>query len=158
MSDKRYSSPFPKELSACVERLTRPVLKAQGLAGSRLITHWHEIVGPALANRCVPQKLSYPKGKTTDGTLTISVENGFATELQHMQPAILEKLASYLGYKAVARIVISHAYKPLTTAISPVRKKASTPGVAIKLPENIEDDELKNALQSLAETLSGSGA
>src|SRR5258708_1653919 len=109
--EKRFYSPFPKLLERCVEPLLRPVLKAQGralkgegLAGSGLLTKWESIGGAELASHVVPEKLSFPPGKKTGGTLTVSVENGFATELQHMQPVILERLAIYFGYQAVARI------------------------------------------------------
>lgn len=156
MSDKRYYSLFPKALSDCVERLTRPVLKAQGLASSRLITQWHEVVGDAVAKHCVPQKLSYPPGKNTDGTLTIAVENGFATEIQYMQPVILERLASYFGYKAITRIAISHAYSPAKVAVKAYKKQTTISKESVQITGDIEDPELKNALQSLAKALSQS--
>ena len=98
ITDKRSCYLFPKTLGDFVEPITRPILKEKGLAGSRILTQWESIVGTQLALHTVPEKLAFPKGKKTGGTLTISVENGFATELQHMQPLILERLAGYFGY------------------------------------------------------------
>jgi hypothetical protein len=152
--ERRYSF-FPKPLKSCIEPLTRPLLKAQGLASSRLLGEWENIVGRELAGRCIPQKLSFPAGKTTGGTLAIAAENGFATELQHMQPVILERLASYFGYKAVARIAISHSFLP------PAPKTVlhvPTPTLAagcVAIAQEATDSELKAALSSFAETLSG---
>ena len=156
-STRRYSY-FPKTLESCIEPLTRPVFKAQGAAAARLITEWHVIAGAELAHHARIEKLSFPKGAKTGGTLTVSVENGFATEFQHMQPVILERLAGYFGYRAIARIAISHAFLPQArpSGDSPQRrKKASLPTDSCRLTEKVADDELKDALQSLAKTLSG---
>ena len=147
--------PFPKTLAACIEPLTRPVLKAQGLAGSRILTEWHSIVGAGLAVHTAPEKLSFPPGKKTGGTLTISVENGFATELQHKQPVILERLAGYFGYAAIARITIAHTWHP--AAAQPKRKPPAPklPLDCSRIAESVTDDALREALVSLAKTLSG---
>lgn len=153
---KRYRSPFPKTLSACIEPLTRPVLRAQGLPATRLITQWPEIVGAEMAGHCVPEKLSFPPGKNNDGTLTIAVENGFATEIQYMQPAIMERLASYFGYKAVTRITISHTYRASALAQAAVKKprKPALDKQCIEATHDIDDVELKAAFSSFAHALS----
>jgi hypothetical protein len=152
-TDKRRYSLFPKTLAAVVEPLTRPLLKAQGLAGSRILTEWASIAGPELASHSLPEKLSFPPGKKTGGTLTISVENGFATHMQHMQPLILERIASYFGYTAVSRLQISHSWQaPAAQEASPLTRKPLPPE-CVQMTEGIEDDELKAALQSLARTL-----
>ena len=155
-NDKRKYSLFPKTLASCVEPLTRPVLKAQGLAGSRILTEWESVVGPQLARHTLPEKLSFPKGKKTGGTLVISTENGFATELQHMQPLILERLAGYFGYQAITRITISHTWQPAPP--EPKKHPASKPMFSndySSLTNNVSDSELRDALKSLAKTLSG---
>jgi hypothetical protein len=154
LSDKRSCYLFPKTIGEFVESLTRPVMKAKGLAGTRVLTQWDDIVGEQLSRHTLPEKLAFPKGGKTGGTLTISVENGFATELQHMQPAILERLAHYFGYQAVTRIVISHTWVP-----SPQRSEVRVEGSGKKKKEvyhtsDIEDAELKAALASFAKTLS----
>ena len=154
--ERRRYSLFPKTLAGCIEPLTRPVLKAQGLAGSRILTEWESIVGPKLARHCVPEKLSFPRGQKTGGTLVISTENGFATELQHMQPIILERMAAYFGYQAITRITISHSWH--TAAATPVAIKKRTPALppdSKNLTADITDPELKATLESFASTLSG---
>lgn len=152
--EKRHYSLFPKTLEACVEPLTRPILKQNGLAGTRILTEWAAIVGPQLASHTLPEKLSFPKGKKNGGTLVISTENGFATELQHMQPVILERLAAYFGYQAISRITISHSWTHAPKPEKPA-PKPTLPKHAATLAENVADDELKAALTSLAQTLAG---
>lgn len=151
---KRHFSLFPKTLEQCVEPLTRPVLKKQGLAGTRILTEWNSIVGPQLSRHTLPEKLSFPKGKKSGGTLTIACENGFATELQHMQPMILDRVNSYFGYQAVIRVTISHSFthapEPSRPPMQPTLRKE-----ALGLTETVDDPELKQALSSLARTLAG---
>jgi len=153
-TEKRKRSAFPKTLGSLVEPLTRPVFKAQGLASSRLVTQWAAIVGGTLAARSFPVKISYPHGKTTDGTLTIAVENGFALEIQHLQLLIIEKLAVYFGYRAISRIVISHALTRQTIVKPDKVKKPPLPSSAAMDVESIDDEELKIALRSLALSMS----
>lgn len=154
-ANKRTFSFFPKSLENLIEPLTRPVFKTQGLGGSRIVSQWPSIVGAELAAHTLPEKLSLPKGKKTDGTLVISCENGFATELQHRIPQIMERLAAYLGYQAVSRIVISHSWTPAPEAPTPPPPAPTLPSNASGLTDGIADPELKSALQSLAKTLSG---
>lgn len=149
---RRYSA-FPKTLAACIEPAVRPALRLQGLAGSRILTDWPSIVGETLAAHCVPLKLAFPPGKKNGGTLTIAAENGFATELQHQQALILERLSVYFGYAAVARLSISHSY-PAPPTPEPVAPKAR------RLPEScrlaaagVADDELSAALVRMADAL-----
>lgn len=150
----RRSSMLPKTLSQCVEPITRPAFKTQGLAGSRIINEWPSIVGDKLSDHCMPNKLSFPSGKKTDGTLSIAVENGFALELQHMQQAIIDRIASYFGYKAVARISISHTY--ITEVKEPTRAIFKyLPSTCIDIVNGVDDEDLRNALSKVAKTLSG---
>ncbi len=152
-SYKRHSM-FPKTLSQCIEPITRPVFKTQGLAGTKIISEWASIVGDKLANHCIPQKLSFAAGKKNDGTLSIAVENGFATELQHLQPIILDRLATYFGYKAVIRITISHTYVAEPEKLSDTPHKSKLPNKSINITEQIEDEDLRIALTNIARSLS----
>ncbi len=146
---------LPKTLAQCIEPIARPILKTQGLAGSRIINEWSSIVGEKLSAHCIPHKLSFSAGKKIDGTLSIAVENGFATELQHLQTNILDRLATYFGYRAVARINISHTYVPEQEKSPSPTIKNVLPQSCVNLAENVEDKELRTALTNMARILSG---
>ena len=45
-----------------VQTQIRQATESRGFAQSRLLTHWHEIVGPDVAATCRPVKVSYGKG------------------------------------------------------------------------------------------------
>ena len=149
---------FPQTVGECVEPLTRPVFKAQGLAHARLITHWAHVVGPQLALRCHPLKLQFPRQSQNGGTLTIGCEPGFALELQHMQPVILERLAAYFGYKAIDRLAFQPLSAPKAARPSVKIKRPTLPKDAAKFSDTADDPELREALASLARTLSGSSS
>lgn len=145
---------FPKTLARAIEPLTKPLFKSRGLAGTNAISDWPRIVGKELAGHCWPEKISFPQGKKSGGTLTIACENGFATEIQHMQPIILERLNVFYGYQAVTKLSISHSiHKPLQKKT--VEKPLPAAQINTAAVSGVDDSELKNALQSLANTLSG---
>ncbi|MDE3060626.1 MAG: DUF721 domain-containing protein, partial [Pseudomonadota bacterium] len=87
------------------------------------------------------------------GTLAIAVENGFSLEFQHMQPVILERMATYFGYQAITRIVIARTFEVSETPPPAPAKKIPSRNRTV-ITEAIDDGELREALQSLAETLS----
>lgn len=152
----RQSRTLPKPLSRCIESVTRPLFKKSGLAGTRILTDWPTIVGNELSMRCAAEKLSFPSGQKTGGTLTIAVENGFATELQYMQPVILERLNAYFGYQAITRLSFSPRVlrTQVPQPVSPPRTVKLKPA-DMSCMDSIDDPELKAALKSLANTLAG---
>ncbi len=151
---RKYSN-VAKTLGECIEPVTRPVYRSRGLANIRLLTEWPKVVGSALANVSVPEKLSFAPGKTVDGTLTIAVAGGFATELQHMQPVILERINGYFGYKAVSRIAISHSFARPAPKVEKPQAKIALSAEAVATAGEITDPELKQAMESFAKTLQG---
>ena len=152
-SKRRYSM-FSKSLKSCVEPVVRPVLKAKGNAASKLITEWEQLVGKELAAYTMPVKLTFPKDKNSEGTLTVACEGAHALTFQHIQPVLLERIASYFGYRAVSRITIEQ--RPVKAIAAP-KKPAPTPikNLNISAIASVQDDELKAALSDLAKTFAG---
>src|SRR5690606_24750226 len=93
---KRYSR-LATPLHKAVEVATRPVFKKRGIAESRLITEWANIAGEVLAGKTLPKRVAFPQGKRDNGTLHLSVAPGWALEVQHLEPIILDKIATYFG-------------------------------------------------------------
>lgn len=94
----------PQALQALAARVTKPAFRAHGFAETRIISQWPEIVGALLAEHSLPQQLRFPQGKRCDGVLTLKVSNVMALEFQHLTPQILERIATFFGYAAVARL------------------------------------------------------
>src|SRR6185436_5894986 len=79
---------------------------SKGYAEAGLFTHWAEIAGASLAASSLPIKLSFPRGKRDEGTLTVRCGGSAALELQHLAPSIIERINGHFGYRAVARLKV----------------------------------------------------
>ncbi len=102
---------FPRTLAQCVDPVTKPVFTRHGLLEARIIRDWERIVGAEMSACTLPQKLAFPRGKTTEGCLTILAMSGHALTLQYRTPVIMENLAAYFGYKAISRIMIQQVHQ-----------------------------------------------
>ena len=145
-----------KPIGKSIEPLTRPIFTKRGFAEGRILTHWEQIVGPELARASLPQKLSFPANRKTDGALQIQVESGRALEIQYQEPQILERINTYFGYRAVGRLTLLQAPLPRTEKPAPMHKGALPPArkeALNNLLASVKDDELKEALTSLGEAM-----
>lgn len=152
----------PRPLAAMIGGLTRQVLGKRGFAEAGLITEWASIVGDALAAASRPDRLSMSPGRRDGGTLKIRVGGGAATELQHLEPLILERINGHFGYRAVERLVLMHAPVDDIDTAKDKRKKTKPPtpmpnpaGMAeieSHLAE-VEDPEIRTALARLGQAM-----
>lgn len=108
----RRRKSFPRTLFECMEPVTKPVFRKHGITEMKLIRDWAQIVGPALSACSAPHQVKYPAGKQDEATLVIHVTGSMATLLQHMEPLLIDKLATYFGYRAIGRIQLKHLSPP----------------------------------------------
>lgn len=101
----RKRRPFPRSLAECIAPAADPVLTGRGKLQARLTRDWGRIAGEAAAIS-LPHSLTFPKQSASEGVLTLAVPAAHAMEIQYMEPLLLERIASYLGYRAVTRIRI----------------------------------------------------
>lgn len=151
---RRYSL-FPKPLGDAVTQVAKPMFKKHGFAEHRILTEWAQIVGAAHAAYSLPQKLAMPRGKKEGGTLYVLVASGRALELQHLQPMILSKIATYLGFAAVSRLVFTQVgtalfRKEVRTALKPPTSVNATVEAVVS---QCEDEDLRRALLALGSTI-----
>lgn len=147
---QRLANLLPKE--------ARRVFRQFGFAESAIITRWHEVVGAELSRYSMPLTLKFPRGKRVGGTLQIRVDGPVATELQHLEPVLVEKINTFYGYGAVAKIAISQG--PVNRPKTRARKKESyvAPEAEIEvhnLVDHTHDDALKEALENLGRSVYG---
>lgn len=94
-----------------IDKLTRNAFRKKGFATAKIITEWADILrNPALSDNTTPIKIVYPAGKSTDGVLHIKTSGSLALELQQYEPKIVEKIATYFGFKAIKSIRIIHEH------------------------------------------------
>lgn len=106
-TQKRYRSTtglFAQPIDKILQPVTKRALQKKGFAMTRLLTHWPEIVGKDMARFCRPKSIRFYGKKKSEGILTITAHSGFALQLQHEEPQIIQHINQYFGYTAVGRI------------------------------------------------------
>ena len=160
MTDKFDSNPLRSygtpHVSKVLGRITGRTMNRRGFSDSRMLENWSAIVGPQLAAMSQPVRLSRRKGgrdgeDTAGGVLTVKAEGAIALEIQHLAPQIIDRLNSYYGHAAIARLNIIQG--PVTITPSPLNpppiKEEDISALADDF-EEIETPRLKRALASLA--------
>lgn len=151
----RRGGAFPRSLGETLKPITQHAFKKHGFAESRLLTDWHSVAGPALARSTLPLRITFPKGRSHGGTLTLQVATGFAVMVQHQEPMILDRLAAHFGFRAVSGLRLVQAPMPVASAPPPVRRRAeAVTGETLAQLSSITDPELHAALLSLGAALS----
>ncbi|MEN3974430.1 DciA family protein [Emcibacter sp. SYSU 3D8] len=159
MTNKR-SGHGPRRFGDLARPLLSPALRKQGFAQNEIVTRWRDVVGALLASRSMPERLRFPQGERIDGVLFIRVESSFALEFQHLTPQILEKVNTFYGYRAVAKLVMKQGPIPraaprpsVTVAALPAETEA---GLARSL-DTLKPGPLKEALGRLGRRILADG-
>ncbi len=159
--ERRRSRAGLRALGSSLAAVTKRAFARRGLTGADIARQWPAIVGRELAARCRPRQLRFPKaGEAVDGRLTLRVAPGWALEVQHLEPLVLERINSFFGYRAVARLVLQQGPLPVPRAEAGRRARppAAEPpqdldrDLAAKL-STVTDPELRAALEGLGRSL-----
>lgn len=134
------------------DRVTKPVFGKHGFVSGALVVDWAAIVGSAVASHTLPIRIKFPPKERGEGTLEIKVaSSAFATELQHLEPLIVERINGYFGWKAVARLRLRHGPLPPRRAIRPAPPEPDAQSSARldAVLDKVEDPRLREALSRL---------
>lgn len=135
----------------------RKASEQRGFAVTRLLTHWTEVVGEAVAQIATPVNVSYGKGGL-GATLTVLTTGAQAPMLEMQKEQIREKVNACYGYSAISRVRITQtaptgfAEGRVAFAPAPKAKKLTDPAVqsaADTLSSDVENDDLRAALAAL---------
>jgi hypothetical protein len=148
---KRRGGGF-RRAAAAAAPIVRSAGAGRGFAEHRLLSVWPEIVGPELAALCRPVEVSYRgRAQGLGATLVLAVDGAVAPEVEHMVPAIMEKVNQVYGYRAVARVRLSQTAMPPSAggpAHPPERPPAMDAPAGADI-SGIADPELRAALARL---------
>lgn len=95
-----------------VAAILSPTFRKRGFAQTDIVLRWPEIVGAALADQCRPERLNWPRvvegqeraAAAEGAVLHLSVAPGWATEIQHLEPLLIERVNRFFGWRAVTGI------------------------------------------------------
>ncbi len=104
-----------KTVAEAVKKAGDRAFRRYGFSQREIISRWSDIVGPALADCSLPERLTFPRDEKRGGTLYIRVQGSMAPELQHFEPMVIERINSYYGYAAVERLIYRHGVVPTRT-------------------------------------------
>ena len=163
----------PRSVGSLLPKITGKVLAKKGFPNMSLITDWPAIVGPELAEFTCPEKMNWPRPPREEPqdenvlahrpappqrqrgiTLKLRVESHGVLEVQYSLEAIIMRINSYFGYRAVTDLRIIQG---------PVGRNTPTEQIGILIAEHItsgskkpladlskiEDDDLRKALERL---------
>jgi len=139
-----------------VSKVTTPLYRKRGFAEARILSDWPVIVGERFAAVTLPEKLTFPRGGAgggkRDGLLQVRVGAPLATELQHLEPQIIERINGYFGYNAVARLKLVQG--PVTPPSPPPveppsQADAATERAMNEMTAEVADTGLREALTDL---------
>ncbi len=151
-----------RPVSETVPRITRHLTSRRGFADGGLLLDWQKIVGQDIARRSRPVKLTFEDRATRRaGTLLLHTAPGFALDLQHLAPLLIERINGYYGYEAVAKLTFKQGpLRPKTQSLRPAAP-ALAPAVAQALDhrlETVEDPDLRTALARFGQSFYGRAA
>ncbi|MCK4939869.1 MAG: DUF721 domain-containing protein [Rhodospirillaceae bacterium] len=145
-----------KLLSRMVERMVKPVFGKRGFSNGAIINNWPDIVGPELAKLSLPEKLTFSRDGVSGGILYLkTVTGGLATEIQHLEPIIIERINRHFGYKAVVGLRLSQGPIPEIEGPPPAQREL-TKDEESRLAESlstIEDEEIRLTLENIGRSI-----
>lgn len=147
-------SPIGLEL----QPLVRKVLGKRGFDSITLIQKWKDVVGEELSQGVFPEKINYPKGGRTNGTLCVKVAGGaFAILLEHKKKILLGRINTFLGYPAVTSLHISQTMAqtklPKEEPEKPKPLSKEEGEALLKKLESVQDEELKKHLYEVGKMI-----
>jgi hypothetical protein len=148
-----------RAIGAALPRIAAPILGKEGAGAAELIAQWPAIVGEAIAGSCQPTRLAFPRGERRNGTLRLRVASAAATEIQHREPILIERINGYFGYGAVARLVLVQGPPPLPERADPPMPRpleGDEQAALARRLETVADPELRDALERLGRAILGS--
>ncbi len=127
-----------------------------GFVQSAIVSRWSEIVGERYAKVSSPESIRFPSGRKSGGTLTLLVEGAHAPLIQHLGPAIVERVNRFFGYAAVDRLAFRQGKQPASRPPVPRTELAPIPKELGEGLREIVDPELRACLESLAARIAAS--
>lgn len=147
-----------RALAASLPKVTARALGKRGYAEGALLAEWPAVVGEMIAGRCLPLRLT-GRRDTAGGTLLLRVAPGFALELQHLEPLLIERINGYFGHRTVQKLKYQQGPLPSLTAS---KRRKSQPRRALSPDESallqakladVPDDSLRAALERLGRAI-----
>ena len=157
---KRLSRGFA-QTGGILSTQIRAASETRGFSETRLLTHWAEIAGTAVAKIARPVKVGYTR-QGMGATLTLLCTGANAPMVQMQLPHIKERVNATYGYAAISRIHITQtaptgfADGQATFEHDAPKKRTLAPQDRAQVQStvsNVSDEGLRAALATLGENI-----
>lgn len=153
---ERGRSGRTRAVADIVPDVGRAAFRRFGFVQSSVVSRWREIVGDRYAEATAPESIRFAPGKRDCGVLTLTVDSGFSTMVQHVAPEIVERVNRFFGYRAVERLAIRQGRVDRPRRAVFAAKPAPAPEAMTADLKSIADDGLRACLEALAARVSAS--
>jgi hypothetical protein len=149
-----------KSLDKLARPIMRPAFEQYGFAHAELVAQWTAIVGEDIAEKCSPERLTWPNGRDSakrqseGATLAVRADHGAGLALSYETQGIIDRINGFFGYMAVTKIKIVQGNRAARHTPRPPQTINPTPDTIDKVDGKtgtIEDGGLKNALTRLGQ-------
>ncbi|AIL12800.1 hypothetical protein IM40_03515 [Candidatus Paracaedimonas acanthamoebae] len=148
---KQARIPSVQFIAKLLPKLVKASFEKKGFIQAKILLEWGKIVGQEMSEKCIPEKLVFPKEKKIDGTLYLNVEISAGLLIEYGAPLIIDKINSYFGYQAVTRLKLKQVlYKKDSVPFlsKEVLKDTSLTPEELNHLNQIPSHELREALKS----------
>ena len=138
MIDKSLNKKFTqglRPLQSLLPENAKKILKKDGFVYFEIIKNWKNIVGEKMFKCTAPFKI---KKINNENILSINVNKNVMIEIEYSRDQIIEKINSYLGFKAIHKIQIISKDSSLE-----IKKKITLSENILKKINEIENENLK---------------
>ena len=124
-----------RPLQSLLSENVKKILKKDGFVYFEIIKNWKNIVGEKMFKDVSPVKI---KKINNENILSINVNKNVMIEIEYSRDQIIEKINSYLGFKAIHKIQIISKDSSLE-----IKKKITLSENILKKINEIENENLK---------------
>ncbi len=146
--------------SSLLQQRIRAVGEKRGFAASRLLTHWADIAGEAMAAVTVPVKVHYGR-EGMGATLSLLVAPAHAPMVQMELPRLIERVNAAYGHAAISRITLTQTAAsgfaegrtPFTAAKPAAVPDPALRAEAVRTASPVANPDLRAALEALGQNI-----
>ena len=153
----------PKKIGETISKVNKKYSSKYGKNEFLIISKWPQIVGTFFADHSEPDKISRVTEEFNElnepifkNFLHVKVSPAAAVEFQHYKDTIIEKINSFIGYKAIADLRLQQTFIPKAK----VNNKRSDGKISNEEKEKIKneiavihDEELQKSIVNLGASI-----
>ena len=153
---------YPIRISETLPDINKNITKKYGKLEFIIFSKWKEMTGDFFNEFSEPDRLNIiPDNRENiyQGILHINILSSAALEFQHFNNKIIDKINSFLGYKAITKIVlhqVSNLKKPIKSSLNEKSIESldkNDESILKKTTSTIKGKDLESALLKLGESI-----